>query len=382
MAEAAAASNGSRAGRARLIALAAAVAALAGLGALWHFSGRESTDDAQVEGHISAVSARVGGPVVEVAVADNQLVEQGALLVRIDPKDYEVALDRAEGDLAEAEAEAQAARTGVPVTSASTASALQSAESDHATAEARLASARARLREAEAKEQKAQHDLERLKGLVAKDEVSRQEYDAVAVAAEAARASLEAARAMVREADQGIASAQAHVTQARTAPQQVAIVKAQAASAEAKVQQARAALERAQLDLDHAAVRAPVAGIVGKKSVELGQIVQPGQPLLAVVPLEDVWIIANFKENQLRDIRPGQRVAISVDAFGRSYAGRVESVAAATGAKFSLLPAENATGNFVKVVQRVPVKIVLEKGQDAEHRLRPGMSVVPTVFTR
>jgi membrane fusion protein (multidrug efflux system) len=362
----------------------AALAALAlGLLAWRYASGRESTDDAQIDGHINAVATRIKGTVRSVNVEDNQRVEAGALLVEIDPRDYEVALERARADLAEAEAVAEGAKTGVPMTSTMTGGQLQAAQSDLATARARLASSEALRREASSKDAKAAQDLERTKRLHDKDEVSQQEYDTTAVAADAARATREAAEAGVREAEAGVAAAEAHLAQAGTGPQQVAIVRSRAVSAAARVEQARAALHQAELDLEHASITAPVAGVVSKRSVEVGQVVQEGQPLMALVPLEDVWVTANFKENQLHHIRSGQPVTVAVDAYGRhTYRGRVDSIAAATGAKFSLLPPENATGNYVKVVQRIPVKILLEKGQDPEHLLRPGMSVVSTIHTR
>jgi membrane fusion protein (multidrug efflux system) len=351
--------------------------------AWFYYAGRESTDDAQVDGHLTPLAARVGGTVVAVQVADNQQVAAGAPLVELDPRDFQVALDRARADLAEAEAAFSAARTDVPVTTANTTSAERTAESDKASAEARLRSARAHLRQAEAEDHKAEQDLARLTGLLAKDEISRTEHEAASVAAEAARAAHETATAVVREAEQAVSATEAKVAQARTAPQQVAITKAKAVSAEARVAQSKAAVAKAELDLAHTKVAAPAAGIVSKKTVEIGQVVQTGQPLLALVTLDDVWITANFKESQLDRIRPGQPVTIAVDAYGgRQYRGHVDSVAAATGAKFSLLPPENATGNYVKVVQRVPVKIVLEAGQNPEHLLRPGMSVVPTVLLR
>jgi membrane fusion protein (multidrug efflux system) len=369
--------------RARWIVLGVVVAAAMAALAAWHFAGRESTDDAQIDGHIVPVSSRVGGTVEAVKVAENQFVDAGTVLVQIDPRDYQVALDRARADLAEAEASAQAARTTIPVTSTTAASQVSAAESDIGTARARLRSAQARLQDAHAKEKKAAQDLARLKELLAKDEVSQQEYDGAALAAESARTGREAGQAAVREAEDGVTSANARLSEAKTAPQQVGIMRARAASSEAKVVQARATLARAQLDVDYATVKAPASGIVSKKSIEVGQIVQRGQPLLAIVPLDDIWVTANFKESQLREIRPGQRAVVSVDAYGgRRYQGRVESIAPATGARFSLLPPENATGNYVKVVQRVPVKIVFEKGQDSEHILRPGMSVVPTVFVK
>ena len=369
--------------RKRWLAAAALAAAAVAVLAWRYYAVRESTDDAQIDGHVAPVSAQVGGAVVAVEVVENQRVEAGAPLVRIDPRDYQVAVERAKADLAEAVAAAEAARTGVPVTATNTASAVQRAESELASAQARLAAARARLLEAQAREKKAVQDLQRLEGLVSKDEVSRQEYDATSVAAEAARAGRAAAEASVKEAEQGVEAASARLDEARTAPQQMVIARAQAASAQARVEQARASLAQAELDLQHTSVTAPAAGVVGKKSVELGQVVQRGQPLLAVVSLQDVWVTANFKESQLRRLRPGQPATIRVDAYGgRIWRGRVESVSPATGSRFSLLPPENATGNYVKVVQRVPVKIVLERGQDPEHLLRPGMSAVPTVLTR
>jgi membrane fusion protein, multidrug efflux system len=365
-----------------LIAIAALVLLVGGI-AFWRYSaGRVATDDAQIDGHIMPLAARVSGTVQEVHAQDNQLVSAGTVLVQIDPTDYKVALARAEAELAMAAAGAQGARTNVPMTSTTATGEVATADSDVATAAARVRMAQARVKETEARATRAAQDLERLKSLVAKDEVSRQEYDAAVSAAAAARAEHEGAVAQEREAEAGVHGAQAKRTQAGTASEQVAISRSRAAGAEAQVAQARAAVERARLDLEHTAIKAPDSGVVSKKTVEVGQVVQPGQPLMAIVPLDDIWVTANFKEGELRDIRPGQPVSIKVDAYGRSYKGHVDSIAAATGARFSLLPPENATGNFVKVVQRVPVKITIDRGQDPEHLLRPGMSVVPTVRTR
>jgi membrane fusion protein (multidrug efflux system) len=371
-------------GRARtILVVAGVVAAVAGALASWHFSGRESTDDAQIDGHLVPVAARVGGTVLAVLVKDNQPVEKGALLVRIDPRDYEVAAARAAADLAENEATARAAETTVPLTSTTATSQETAADSDLAAAQARLAAAQAQLREAEARDRHAAGDVERFRPLLAKDEISKQQFDAAATAADSARAAREAAEAAVQGAEKAVVAARARLAQARTAREQVDIASARAASAAAKVEMARAALEQAKLNLSYTEIKAPVGGVVSRKTVETGQVVQPGQPLLALVPLDDVWVTANFKESQLKRIRPGQPVEIDVDAYGgRTFRGRVDSIAAATGSRFSLLPPENATGNYVKVVQRIPVKIVLEQGQDPEHLLRPGMSVVPSVFTR
>ena len=344
---------------------------------------RVATDDAQIDGHIMPLAARVSGTVQEVHAQDNQFVSAGTLLVQIDPTDYKVALARAEAELAGATAGAQGARTSVPMTSTTATGEVETADSDVASAAARLRMAQARVQETEAKATKAAQDLERMKTLVAKDEVSRQEYDAAVMAADAARAEHEGAVAQGRDAEAGVrgGAGQAHPGAAR-GPSRWRSCARRAAGAEAQVAQARAMVERARLDLEHTSVKAPVSGVVSKKTVELGQVVQPGQPLMAIVPLDDIWVTANFKEGELRDIRPGQPVTIKVDAYGREYQGKVDSIAAATGARFSLLPPENATGNFVKVVQRVPVKITFESGQDPEHLLRPGMSVVPTVRTK
>ncbi len=384
--------------------------AVAAVGGWWYCSGRESTDDAQVDGHIVPIAARVGGTVQAVKVQDNQVVDAGAVLVEVDPRDYRVALQRAEADYADAQAALAAAEAAVPITSTTTASQMSSAGAnveravtgtqaaawDVEASRARLAVVQARLREATANATRTSRDLERLKPLLAKDEVSQQQYDAAVAAADAARAAVESAQAAITEATQavsvaesrraqaanGLTQAQADLRTAQTAPEQVIVTRARAQSAAARVLQAKALLEQANLNLAYTTIKAPSAGRVSKKSVEPGQVIQPGQPLLAIVPVEDVWITANFKETQLKNMRPGQRASVSVDAYDHIYEGKVESIAAATGARFSLLPPENATGNYVKVVQRIPVKIVLDKGQDPGHLLRPGMSVVPTVYTR
>jgi membrane fusion protein (multidrug efflux system) len=373
-------------------------------------SPRESTDDAQVSGHVSPVAARVAGTVATVVVNDNQPVKAGDVLVEIDPHDYQLALARAEADLAAAEAAASGARTTVPVTSATTTSqldvartgttnaeaALHAAEHEVDASRAKLTVAKAKLTEATAVAKKTSQDLERLRPLVAKDEVSKQQYDAAVSADESARASVDSAQAGIGEAQANldvseakrlqseglVHEAKSEATAASTAPEQVAMTEAKAKAADAQVLQARAAVDVAKLNLDRATVRAPTAGVVSRKSVEVGQIVQVGQPLMALTALESVWVTANFKETQLNSMRVGQRADVSVDAYGRHYTGHVDSIAAATGATFSLLPADNASGNFVKVVQRVPVKIVIDSGQDAMAVLRPGMSVNATIYLK
>ncbi len=364
-------------------ALFAAVIVLivAGIFVWRYYSVRESTDDAQVDGHITPISARVGGTVVKLNFRDNQNVQEGDILVQLDPRDYEVAVERAQAELADAQANASAARTNVPITNISTTSNLATAQAAQTASQREVEAARARLREAQANFEKVAKDLERMKTLVAKDEVSRQQYDAAVAADQSARATVDAATAAVATAESHVAQADAAVRSAQTGPQQVRVTEAKAGSATAAVQKAQAALAQAELNLQYTTVRAPANGVVSKRSVEVGQVVQPGQPFAALVDLDNIYITANFKETQLRNMRPGQPVDIDVDAYGHTLKGHVDSIGGATGARFSLLPPDNATGNYVKVVQRVPVKIVLEKGEDPQHLLRPGMSVVPTVHT-
>jgi membrane fusion protein, multidrug efflux system len=397
--------------RIRIAIVAVVIVVLAASVWLWATAGRETTDDAQVDAHVTPMAARVGGTVVSVPVKENQEVEAGTVLVVIDPRDYQVALDKARAELATAEADAAAARVNVPITSTAATSNVSNARGGVEQAEAgidgaqrgieaanaRLATAQARQREAEANAVKTAKDVERFKGLLAKDEIAQQQYDAAVGSADAARAAVDSTRAQVQEAQAGIAVAQSQLMQARaghsqataqlqnaqSAPEQVAAQRARASSADARVLQQRAAVQQAELNVQYATLKAPMKGIVSKKSVEIGQVIQPGQPLMTVIPLEEVWVTANFKETQLEDMRPGQPAVIEVDAYGgRDFKAHVDSLAAATGSRFSLLPPENATGNFVKVVQRVPVRIAIDEKQDAEQLLRPGMSVTAKVYTR
>jgi membrane fusion protein (multidrug efflux system) len=400
-----------RSRRVQAIAVAVLLVAVAVGYWFWVTLGRESTDDAQVDARVTQIAARVGGTVLSVAIKDNQPVEAGMVLVEIDPRDYKVAAENARAELADAEGAVVAAQSNTSITSTTAAGNVTTAQgsveqaqgaADAAlkeieAARARLTTARARQREADANATKASRDVERLRGLLAKDEVSQQQFDAVAAAAEAQRAAADSARSQVAEAEAGIRVAESRLVQARageqqaraslsgteTVPDQIKAMKARTASAQAHVEQAKASLAQAELNLQYTVIKAPATGVAARKSVNPGQVVQPGQPLLAVVEVGDVWITANFKETQLTSMRPGQRATVDVDAYGdKTLKGHVDSIAPATGARFSLLPPENATGNFVKVVQRVPVKIVLDAGQDPEHLLRPGMSVVPRVFTR
>jgi membrane fusion protein (multidrug efflux system) len=362
------------------VLLALALVLIAGVIFVWHYySVRESTDDAQIDGHLDPISSRVAGTVLRVLHDENETVQAGTLLVELDPKDYEVALERARADLADAEANAQ---VGVPLTTTTSSSQLAAADAAVNAAEKEVDSANARVQEAQANYNKAADDLKRFQQLVQKDEVSRQQYDAAVAGATAARATLDSAKAMVANAESRAAQAKAQAASAHTVPEQVRVTKARATAATAQVQRAQAALSQAELNLQYTKILAPVSGILSKRNVEPGQVVQPGQPLFSIVNLDDIWVTANFKETQLKNMRVGQKVTIRVDAYGRDYSGVVESISGATGARFSLLPPENATGNYVKVVQRVPVRIRFDKGQDANHLLRPGLSVVPTVFVK
>ncbi len=358
-----------------------AVLVVAGILAWRYYGARETTDDAQVDAHIAPVSARVSGTAIAVNVDDNYLVKAGDVLVQLDPKDYQVALSQARANLADALAGHRAAQTAVPIMHTSTHSALEMAQADLAAAQKEVTAAQARLREAEANYTKAAQDLERFRTLVVKDEVSRQQYDTAVANEQAARATVDAAKAAVAAAQSHVVQAEAQVRSAGTAPQQVAVTRARAGAAGANVQKHEAAVEQAQLNLDYTTIKAPVNGVVSKRNAELGQVVQPGQPLMAIVDLDDIWVTANYKETQLEHMKVGQTATIHVDAYDRDYRGHVDSIGGGTGARFSLLPPENATGNFVKVVQRVPVKIVFEPGQDLS-RLRPGMSVETTVMVR
>jgi membrane fusion protein (multidrug efflux system) len=360
-----------------------------------YFAAYESTDDAEIDGYIYPVSTRVTGYVVRVTVDNNQFVQAGTVLAQLDPKDYDVAVVNAKATWANVRAASEAARINVPLTSVNTSSQLSSAQSDVenvqsglAAAERQFEAAQATLRQAEANDLKAQDDVTRYKPLAEKDEIPQQQYTqavdtqkATAAAIEAARASAAAAEQAVTGARTRVAQAEAELHYAETRPQQISLQQSRAQAADAQAEQAQAALQQAQLNLQYTTVVAPVSGVVGQRSVQPGQNVSPGQQLMTIVPLdsENIWVTANFKETQLTYMQPGQPVKISVDTYGRSYDGHVLNIGGATGSRFSLLPPENATGNYVKVVQRIPVKIVFEKGQDPQHLLRPGMSVEPKV---
>jgi membrane fusion protein (multidrug efflux system) len=402
-------------GRKTLIRAIVLVIALAVVGAgavyAWNYFGAyESTDDAQVDGHINAISARINGYVLDVPVDNERYVKAGDVLARIDPKDYSVALASAQADLAAAEAVFLSSRTDVPITSTTTSSQLKNARSGRvdtdaallgaqrqlSASQARLDTARAQVREAQSTYKNTVDDVARYKLLVTKDEIPQQRYDTAVSVSDTAKATVDARQAAVVEAEQNVRVAQSAIDQANarivqadasiesalTAPQQVAVSQARARSAGALVAQRRALIEQAQLNLSYCTIVAPVSGIVEKKSVEVGSNVSPGQELMAIIPLDDIWVTADFKEAQLRHMKAGQRVIFSVDAYGREYKGRVTGIGGASGSLLSLLPPENATGNFVKVVQRLPVRIDIDPNQNDDHRLRPGMSVEPKVYVQ
>ena len=361
----------------------------------WHGTFTEDTDDAQVNGHLIQVSARIGGQVAKVDVEENQVVKAGDVIAELDPRDYQVAVENAEAALASAQANAAAANVNVPITTVNTGSNLTSAGADVSgtvagveQAEQQLEAAKARVVQAEANATKAQADLARYKPLVEKDVISKQQYDAAVAAADATNAAVADARANVRAASDGVRvtrerekQAQAQLKYAQTGPQQVAAQSARAKQALAGVAQAQAQLDQAKLNLSYTRIVAPVAGIITRKSVEIDQNVAPGQNLLTLVSLKGLWVTANFKETQLKHMAAGQPVEIEVDATGKTYHGKVTLIGGATGSVLSLFPPENATGNYVKVVQRIPVRVDFTDlaSEDPSHELRPGLSVEPKV---
>ena len=378
---------------------------------LLYYHDRESTDDAQVDGHITQSSSKVYGRVAEVLVNDNQQVKAGQALVKLDPRDLQAALDQATAQLALAETDAKSAGVDVPRTELNTQSGTSSADAQLAYAQADLmraqstydqarssdlAYAQANIEKSKANALLAQADLERYRPLMEKGEISKQQFDAAQANADATASALKADQEKLAQAQRGVEiaraqldSAKARVDQAKAGiisakadTKQVVMRQADAQGKIAKVQQARAALEAAELNLEYTNVVAPVDGVVTHKQVEIGQIVQQGQGLMVIVPLQDVWVTANFKETQLRSMKPGQKVEVKVDTYGKTFSGHVDSIAGATGAVLSLLPPENATGNYVKVVQRVPVKIVLDPIPPDKAILRPGMNVVATAITK
>jgi membrane fusion protein (multidrug efflux system) len=383
----------------RLGFILAGLVILIGVFFLWRYlASYESTDDAQIDGHVNSVSARVSGHVLKLNVQDNQYVEKGTVLVEIDPADYEVAVAQARAVYADAQAQAAAAGINVPIANVSTSSQVSGAQAGVSSAKAGIAAARQQYEaaksqavEEEANNTKAQNDLVRYKQLIDKQEISQQQYDQAVASAQASVATLQAARAradalaaQIEQAQDKLAQAGADLRTADTAPQTMRATRARALSAQANGDRRKAELDQAELNLQYAKVIAPVSGVVSNRTVEVGQNVQPGQEMMKVIPLDegDLWVTANLKETQLKKMKPGLPTDIAVDATGKTYKGHVDSIAGASGARFSLLPPENATGNYVKVVQRIPVKIVFDKDETKGHELRPGMSVVPKVWIK
>ncbi len=368
------------------------------VGGIWFYlysQTYESTDDAQVDAHLVGVSTRIQGTVVGVYAEEDQPVKQGELLVEIDPRDYQVAVEQAKADVAQAQAAIQAENPNIPITQVTSETTISTSQADVASAAAGVAAAErdlaadeAQLRQAEANNAKAQADVTRYKALVDKDEVPREQYDTVVANAKAQAAGVDSARAVAEAAQKVVDQRQAQLrlsesrlNQAnRNAPRQVAMSRATLKSREAAAQASQARLDRAQLDLSYTKIVSPVPGVVSRRSVQVGNVVQPGQQLFTVSQIDDLWVIANFKETQLRRMRVGQRATISVDAYDDKFGGYVEYMPGATGAITSLLPPENATGNYVKVVQRLPVRIRFDKNQAGLGRLRPGMSVDAKVW--
>jgi membrane fusion protein (multidrug efflux system) len=374
---------------ASLVLAAAAIA--------WWLNSRqyEATDDAQVDGHLDSISSRISGTVTYInpKVEDNQFVEAGTLLLELDPRDFQAELEHAEADLDTRNAEAHSAGTTVSIVDASAFSQLRAAEASKkqalavmSEAQANLAVAEHRLLQDQAIAARAERDRVRYLALVEKHEISRSEYDAreteatsAAQAVEIDRAAIQSSQQRIAAGDSLVAQREAQIAAARTAPEQLSDAKSKSQSAFGRAEQARANVHTAQLNLSYTKIYAPVSGVVGRKTVELGHRIQPGQALLILVPLDDIWITANFKETQLKSMKPGEAVRIHVDSLDRDFTGKVESMPGAAGPLFSLFPPENATGNYVKVVQRFPVRIRLDQGQDPDHLLRPGMSVEPEV---
>jgi len=395
----------------RLAILGGAVLLAAIAGLFLYYVNRESTDDAQIDGHITPIASKIYGKVANVLVDDNQAVKAGQLLVKIDARDYQSAVDQAKAALDLAESEARSAGVDVPRTAENVASGTSSADAQLLGAQADVAKAQATYDQAQtadlsfaqanvekskANAALAQADLARYKPLVEKDEISKQQYDAAKANADASASAMKADQEKLAQAQRNVEvvkaqldAAKAHVLDARAAVEsahantkQVGMRTADAQAKVAKGAQARASLDAAQLNLSYTEVVAPVDGVATHKQVEPGQIVQAGQGLLVVVPLQDVWVTANFKETQLKNMKAGQKAEVKVDTYGKTFSGHVDSIAGATGGVLSLLPPENATGNYVKVVQRIPVKIVLDRDSVGSYVLRPGMNVDATVITK
>lgn len=370
------------------------VLAAAGFLYWWHARQFESTDDAQVNCHMNPIGARVDGTVVKVYVDNNQMVKAGDPLVDLDTRNYKAALDQALAQLAQAKSMIVEQRPSVPITHVQNITNISTAEAGVANAQAALGAAKrdlqsyaAKLAEAQAKDAKAQADRERYSILIKKQEVSEQEYQQAVAAAKASAAAVAANRAALQSAGQTIAQRKAQLQEAqsrlaqykRVAPNQLAIRKAMVRSNEASAEMAEAEVEQARLKLAYCHIVAPVSGIIVNRTAEVGKHVAAGQALVTIVQVDHLWVTANFKETQLKDLRPGQSATIHVDALDRDFDGYVQSIGGSTGSVASVLPPENATGNYVKVVQRIPVRLRFKPNQKGLAQLRPGMSVEPDV---
>src|SRR5580658_5076851 len=389
-------------GRSRAVKLLVLFALLAAMGAgakqLWaYFDSYESTDDAQIEGHLNGISSRITGTVTAVHFENNQKIAAGEILVELDPRDYQVSLEQAKASMGLAASQLTAERPNVPIIQTSNESVVTTSEANISQAEAAVAqaerdydSAIADLRQAEANNTRAQADEVRYRGLVEKEEISKTLYDQKLADAKADEAAVEAKRASSEASRRVIAQRQASLLAARTQlseavqnnPRQLLLREATVQMRQANIAVFKSQVDQAELNLSYTTIVAPVAGIAGKKSVEVGEQVRPGQQLLAISQTDDVWVTANFKETQLKRMHPGQMVSVSVDALDRKFDGLIESMPGATGAVYSVLPPENATGNYVKVVQRLPVRIRLKRDQAGLDLLHPGMSVEPVVRVR
>jgi membrane fusion protein (multidrug efflux system) len=377
-----------------MLIVAAIIAVIAATAFTLHSLHYVDTDDAAIDGNIMPISARIAGHIAEVKVVDGQQVKVGDVLAIIDPRDYQVALDQANAQLQDSRAQASGSQVNVPLVMIGTHQALDSAEAGASDSKAgilaakhNLTGATAVVEQAKANAMKTDADLQRYADLLKHGNISQQQYDQALAAAKSNRAAVEyaqsselAAGQTLNQAREKLKQAEAVLKTAQTAPQQVTLQVTKEQSAQAQVALRSAQAQQAELNLSYTVIRAPADGVVGQKRVQVGQNVAVGEQLLSIVPLRDVWVTANFKETQLRHMHSGQPVEIHVDTFGgQSYRGHVSYIGAASGEKFSLLPPENATGNFVKVVQRIPVRIDLEPGENSDRRLRPGMSVVPEV---
>lgn len=380
-----------------IVGLATLLVIGAATGWALYSQGYESTDDAQVDGHLNVVSSRVSGTTASVHVVENQIVEAGQPLVDLDPSEQKVAYAQAKAQYDQAVAQLNAQRPSIGMTRADNVAAaitgdVQVAQSKSAFAAASqdLAGARAKLAEAEAIRARDDASLARNEQLFRAGTISRQAYDQAVAAAHSADANVDAAKANIASAEKLVEQRNAEIQAqtarreqtARTAPGQLSIRQADLATAQANVEAAAAQLDRAELNLSFCHIVSPVRGIVTQRSAEIGNRVSEAQPLMMIVATGDTWVTANFKETQLARMYAGQRAKIHVDALKKDFEGTVESIPAITGARSSVLPPENATGNYIKVVQRMPVRIRLNANQESAERLRPGMSIEATVWLR